>query len=383
VQAEDDFHSLGSTGVLQGMRSADLRSWDLQSRFRDALSVKPRYFNRDPHAAVRLLDDGVQRDAMDLSINSKLPAGLTGEGEVAFNSFDSQRERLSGERKKSLLRFKLSGDTGFFGYGSEFRSVGQGFRRPSGGSLRVDQEGTQSWVERKFGWVSLQAINSEFWNNVDADPRRPRTITSLNGTTASLSIPSWPSLSLSFMTGTAETGGGPMRWTQESTVQQYSASLYYWRPTWDISVTSMLMPSRDKILPERQMDSVYHEVSFSYRPTDYITITPYLSYSEERYKWTGTQSMSPMAMLSVSWSSLFNMLDFYSYSLYNRSKSTDGYMDTTSIMSINSFMYQLGEKKGDRYLSFDVLYNRYSDTIYRASSYEEVLGRIMFTISAL
>jgi hypothetical protein len=52
-------------------------------------------------------------------------------------------------------------------------------------------------------------------------------------------------------------------------------------------------------------------------------------------------------------------------------------------MSINSFMYQLGEKKGERYLSFDVLYNRYSDAIYRESSYEDLLGRVMFTISVL
>jgi hypothetical protein len=379
----EDVIQLGSAGLLHGLRTGDLQGSDLQSRFRDALSIKPTYFYRDPRAPVRLLDDGVQRDAMDFSVKTKLGGGLTSEGEVAFNSYNSQADKLSRDQRNRFLRFKLSGDAGFFGYGSEFRSAGQGFRPLSGGSTRPDREGTESWVDRKVGWLTMKALNTQYWNNVEADSRRPRTITSLNGTTASLAIPSLPTLSLSYMTGTAETGGGQMRGIQESTVQQYSATVYYWRPTWDISVTSMLMPSRDKLRPERETESSYHEVSFTYRPNDYVAITPYLSYSDERYKWTGTHSTNPMAMLSVSWSSLFNLLDFYSYSSYTRSKSNDGYMDTTSIMSINSFMYQLGEKKGERYLSFDVLYNRYSDAIYRESSYEDLLGRVMFTISVL
>jgi hypothetical protein len=347
------------------------------------LSVVTTYSPHDQRARVRLFDDGVQRDAVDFNLKARLPANMTGEAQMASSGFDSQTDKTFQERRNRLLRVRVAGDFSGMNYGVEYRSIGQGFKRAPGMNWRLDQEGTETWVERKFGWVGVKGLLNEYSNNVELDPRRPRTTTVLSGTALTFGTSGTPLVTLSYLQGTSERAGGPLARAQQSTVQQYTASLYYWAPRWEVSLSSTYMPSQDRVHPEYQTEGVYHDAALTIRPTDKLTISPSVTIQTERYRWNGTKSETPMAMLSLLWTSVVERVDLYAFGMYMRSFSTDGWMDTKMTYVQNSLRYDIGREKGQRFLSFDVIYNRYADAVYRIGNTEEVLGRVLFTLTRL
>lgn len=349
-----------------------------------ALSVVTMYSPHDQRARVKLFNDGVQRDAVDFNMKGRLPGNITGEAQMASSGFDSQTDKTFQERRNRLLRVRLAGDFSGMNYGVEYRSIGQGFKRAPGMNWRLDQEGTETWVERKFGWVGVKGLLNEYANNVELDPRRPRTTTVLAGSALTFGTSTTPLLTLSYLQGTSEKAGGPLGvQAQQNTVQQYTASLYYWAPKWEVSLSSTYMPSQDRMHPEYQTEGMYYDAAMTIRPTDSLTIIPSVSLQTDRYRWNGTKSETPMAMLSVIWNSVVERVDLYSFGMYMRSFSTDGWMDTKMTYIQNSLRYDIGKEKGQRFLSFDVIYNRYADAVYRIGNTEELLGRLLFTVTGL
>jgi hypothetical protein len=145
----------------------------------------------------------------------------------------------------------------------------------------------------------------------------------------------------------------------------------------------MIMPAQDKLTPDQQTRSLYHEVSLNLRPTSDIYITPYLSYSETTYGATGARTVNPSAMLSLTWSNIIENVTFNLFLMFQHSKSTDGWTNSDSTMILNSLVYDLGAIRGNRLLSFDLLYTRYADGVYHDNSYSEWLGRVMFTVAKI
>jgi hypothetical protein len=240
-------------------------------------------------------------------------------------------------------------------------------------------------MERRLtSWLSMKGMHSELTNNVALDPKRPRTTMNLTGAGTTLSIPSGPSLTVAYMTGTGETRklDKPGQ-VQESNISQYSASLYYWHKLWDLSLSSIVVSSQDKTAANVQMQNVYHTVAATLRPTDRIWISPSVSYGDDRYKWNGERVTTPMMSLSMYWQSLFNLVDFNSYTLFMNMKSNAGYMNATTLYSLNSFIYQLEPIRNRRYLSLDIVHNGYRDHIYSQYSIQDTMVRLMYTTMAL
>ena len=375
--------SLTTLLALEPVQPDNEQAWDLKHYLPKDFSVKPVYFPTYTTSPGNLLGDGVQRDAFDLQMKSSIPGGLMGEAQVGQSVALSQTDRLFQNQKNQLMRFKVAGNAGFIQYGSEYRSVGQGYRpQPGAATYRLDQEATESWVEHKFSsWFSIKGLHSEYTNNVAMDPNRPRTTTSLNGAETTFMIPSGPSLTLSYMTGTAETKRLNMPGqAQESMVDQYSASLDYRHEWWDVSLSSSMVASRNKAASDQQMENAYHALSVSFRPNDHVWISPSVSYGQDRYKWNGERVTYPMTSLSMLWSSLFGLVDFSSYTSYMGMKSTAGSADNIAIYSISSFIYNLGPIKNERYLSFDIIHNSYNDNIYRRYSTDENTIRLVYNV---
>jgi len=348
-----------------------------------SLSIKPSYFDQDPRANIKLRDDGIQHDALDFLVKSSLPGNLTGESQVAFSSFDSQTDKLYHEQKNRLLRFRLASDMGSFGYGAEYRSVGQGFRRPPGSNWRLDQEGTETWASQAVGPLRLKALFANFWDNVEQDPRRPRTTKTLGGTALGITLPGGSVLNFSYQRGTSETVGGPSKQApQESWIEDMGASLYFYGgPIWDLTVSSSYSPSVNKLDPSKKATSYYHAIAGSYRPTESITIMPSLSFSEERYSWQGLRTATPTAMISFSYAPPSRNLSLTTYGFYSRSKSSDGWYDVQTVNLINSLLIPFGKAKKQA-IAFELVYNQYLDAVYRYGSSEELLGRILYKVAA-
>jgi len=348
-----------------------------------SLSIKPSYFDQDPRAPMKLQDDGVQHDALDFLVKSALPGNVTGEGQVAFSSFDSQRDKLYHEQKNRLLRFRLGSDVDSFGYGAEYRSVGPSFRQAPGSTWRLDQEGTEMWASQKFGPFRLKALFSNFRDNVAEDPRRPRTTKTLGGPALGISLPGGSMLGFSYQRGSSETVGGPTTQApQESWIADWGAWLYYYGgPKWDFTMLSNYSPSTNKVDPSKKVVSSYHQITGTYRPTGSITIMPSLSVSEDRYSWSGVRTTTPTAMLSFSYAPPSRALTLTTYGFYSRSKSDDGLYEVQSVNLINSLLIPLG-KADKQAVSFELVYNQYRDAVYGYGSSEELIGRVVFKVAA-
>ncbi len=379
----EDARAEGNDYPLQGLSSSSPGGWDLKQWLGSSLSIKPTYYDQDPRAPIKLQDDGVQHDALDFLLKSSLLGNLTGESEVAFSSFDSQTDKLYHEQKNRLLRFRLASDVGSFGYGAEYRSVGQGFRRPPGSNWRLDQEGTEMWASQAVGPLRFKTLFSNFWDNVEEDPRRPRTTKTLGGPALGITLPGGSVLNFSYQRGSSETVGGPNTQSpQESWIEDWGASLYYYGgPKWDFTIMSNYSPSTNKVDPSKKVASDYHNITGSYRPTESITIVPSLSFSEQRYSWSGVRTTTPTAMLSFSYAPPSRNLTLTTYGFYSRSKSSDGFYDVQTVNVINSLVLPFGKAK-EKAISFDIVYNQYLDAVYHHGSYDELLGRILYKVSS-
>jgi hypothetical protein len=352
-----------------------------RSPLRRSFTVTPLYFRQDPQASQRLLDDGGLRDAMDLSLKSSFGDAVSAEGQIAYSAFDSKAERMNRESRNRLLRLKLDGGFSSFDYGAEYRSVGPSFRSRGGSStFRRDQVGTEMWAGYKVGRLHLKATFSESADNVEEDPQRPRTTRTLAGPTLGITLPGSATLTLSYQRGTSHTTWGG-RLPQEHWVDTYGTSFYLGRSSWDVYANSEYALSRNKLDTSLHSTAFFHQIGGSYHPTDSLHISPYLSLNEERSSWTVARTITPAATLSLTYALWSGGPSLSLSGEYSRTRITDGTYDVATTYIINSLVLPIANSKNTD-LSFDVIHSQYSDLVYTMSSYDEVLGRVMFRVLA-
>lgn len=367
------------TPLLRLAQKPSETPWDLQGHLGRSFSIKSVYQPTDPRGAIKLLDDGVQRDAVDLSFKTPLPGGLNGEGQFASTSPNSQTEKWFRQYRNQLSRVRMSGATGSLEYGGEYRSVGQGFRRGPGTNWRLDQEGAESWVAQKFGPFKVKGTFSEFHDNVEQDPHRPRNSRMLGGGTLSLALPGGATVGVSYQRGTLQTTGGPARLVEESTVDSYGASFYVWRPSWEAMVLSEYSLASNVVDSSRQSTMLYHEASATIRPSDHFMIVPSISLVQEDRKWAGTQTVTPMGMVSLIYTDPSHRYSLSSTAFYSRTTTSDGSYDVRTTNLLNSLEIPLSPNTS---ISFDVLFFQYKDAASSLYSYQETLGRVMYRVKA-
>jgi len=69
------------------------------------------------------------------------------------------------------------------------------------------------------------------------------------------------------------------------------------------------------------------------------------------------------------------------YGYYSRSKSSDGWYDVQTVNLINSLSWPLNKAKS-KVLTFDLVSTQYLDRVYGSGSYQELLGRVMYTVKS-
>jgi hypothetical protein len=366
----------GLRGTERG-GSRGLAASDLIGVLGNPMVFKMSYAEKD--SGIELFDEGVQRKSLKLVTASSMPGMLSSEAELSYTSFDSQIERQNDSRNR-LLRFALKGSAAGMRYGAEYRSVGATFAPPPGSQLKLDQEGTEVWSERRLGPLGLKTVFSEFWNNVEQDRRRPRVTTTQGGPVLDLTIPSGPVFSLSYLQGSSKQVWATADSTpHENWLENYGISVFYRRSSWDATISSHYSPTKDKASPEKGL-TISHQISGSYRPTSFLTLAPSLSVTEEKYSWSGARAETPAISISLTYNSLFNVVDLTSSSFYTRTRSSDGFTDMTTINVTQSAVWNLGKVRGNKTLSFNVVYNEYVDALTQAASYKEVLARLILKV---
>ena len=382
ISGRVDAHETGLSGsgeqAMASLSSAQSSgNWDLQKELGSRFSINPVYQRNDPRGAIMLRDDGVQRDALDFSFKSSLPAGLKGEGQFSSSSANSQMEKWFRQYRNQLARLRMTGSSGSLEYGGEYRSIGPGFRRAPGTNWRLDQEGGESWIAQAFGRFKIKGMFSEFHDNLEEDPHRSRNTRMMGGSALSLDLPGTTTFSVSYQRGTLQTVGGPARLMEDNSLNTYGASLYSWHPAWEASLSSEYSQASNVVDSSRQTSIFYHEASATFRPTDTLWIVPSISLMQEQHSWAAGQTLTPTAMLSVSYKEPSNLFSILSYAYYSRSTTNDGTYDVRSMNVITSLEIPLTSRTS---LSFDVLFYQYKDSVYNTNSYRETLGRVMYRL---
>jgi hypothetical protein len=316
---------------------------------------------------------------------------VTKENRASYDTF-LERNLPSDARDRQLHILNLKQHLGDFSYGAEYRHVGKSAKRfedykksiRGHYKLQSDQEGLEVWAAKKFGSIHCKGFFSRFWDNVDGNPRHYQMLTIQTGVAADYKIPSLPIyLSFSYSRGESASTTEPYNSRAKgSSRETYDGSIYYYGgDKFDVTLSSAYSPSVDRYDSEKETESYWHEFSASFRPTWNITITPTVSYGEDRYLWYGGRIEMPSASLSIGYSQLFDVIDFSLWGSFSRMKGSDGYLDETTLDSwveINWSMEDL--LSSEVKCALEVGYQQHIDNIYPDGSYDALSASISFKL---
>ncbi|MEX2222592.1 MAG: hypothetical protein WEG40_12415 [Candidatus Rokuibacteriota bacterium] len=365
---EDD---LGDLRVLLGKGER----WHLM-RFGAAAAARPQDAKVTAYGAVAYLPP---------SLAASRPDGTLGYGPAvapgaAFGlGLDEQEEPVS---------LGLKGGVGDFEGGAEYRSVGRRLERlVSGPPSQRDKEGTEVWVAQRLGLLRLRLSQSDLADNVDHNPALPRTSRAQTAVTAQIAPRNWPILGLTYAKGDSErvwlTGEGRTRARDQQTFDSLSGGAYYGATRWDVSTSSTYVTSRDVARPDHEMNMLYHDLRFTLRPVESLTVVPSVSSGLERYEWSETRNNSGSASLLLSYGPPGSWWKLWTFGAYTATQSSDRTVDGRTMSWSGGVSCGLGRfLGGPTTLSVQAGYDRYVDSVYPESSARGVFGLVRLKVAA-
>lgn len=317
---------------------------------------------------------------------SPLKKLLTVEGEMAYSPVDEYYGQQGfREYRPQMYRINVNGEWLGFEYGGNYLSVDEDFEKLQGIKLKNDQAGREVWLKRNLGVFQIKTFFSDYWDNVDFNPSRPRIRKTQGGASLDIAIPSLPFISLSYSRGSSSTTRRPNGSDPKSeSIQSFYGYVFYGRSKWDVSVSSGYYLSEDKFQSDVEGKVIYSELSASYRPTDSIIITPGIGFTSEKYEWFGggSEYTTPTASLSLSYYPKDRPFSFSTYGYYSRYKGNDGYTDASTLNGSGEMTWRLGRTLlGDHSVSLTFGYYHYIDTIYSAGTYKDFSVQVAYRIA--
>jgi hypothetical protein len=272
--------------------------------------------------------------------------------------------------------------------GTEYRSVGKRLERiVSGPASQKDREGTEVWLAQRLGLLQLKLSQSDLSDNVDRDPAVPRTNRTQTAISAKLTPRDWPIFGLTYATGDSErtwlTAEGRARTVERQTFDSLAGSAYYAGPGWNLSGTSTYGYSRDPVRTDRDMTSLYHDLSLTLRPVNTLTVVPSVSSGVDRYEWASTSYQSGSASLLLTYTPTASRWSLWTLGAYTTSQTTDHTVDGRTMSVTGGLASGLGRILGGHAsVSVQAGYDRYVDGVYPESSTRGAFGLVLFKVAS-
>ncbi len=226
---------------------------------------------------------------------------LSTETEVATNQggsggIQTAVQRPNDDVSTRMMRLGVTGTTGTLRYGMRYRQAGAAFYNAPDQSVR------ELWSEWKQGFLAMTSAVGQQWNNVAADPARPRLEHQYGRIGLAWSQPAWPNVSVTFshraVTSLRDPAGvGPQK-TSQQTVE---AGLAYGRDVWQTRFASTFGFERDLTGAGADKRFTNHTLTAAFRPSNTLAILPTLGYREEQQEWSGVRTDSPSASLAMNY----------------------------------------------------------------------------------
>ena len=321
------------------------------------------------------------------SLSSSRPDGGLGFGPAsapgaAFGlGLDDPEEPVSLGFKGELVGLGLEG-------GAEYRSVGKQLERVvAGPASQKDREGTEVWLAQRLGLLRLKLSLSDLSDNVDRDPALPRTTKTQTAVSGQLAPRDWPIFGLTYATGDSErawlTGEGRARTIERQTFDSVAGSTYYGARWFDLSGTSTYSFSREPGRSDRDMNSLYHDLSLTLRPVNVLSVTPSLSSGVDRYEWSSTRYQFGSASLLLTYTPPASRFSLWTLGAYTTSQSTDRSVDGRTMSVSGGLACGLGRILGGQAsVAVQAGYDRYVDGIYPDSSTRGAFGLVLLKVAS-
>ena len=311
---------------------------------------------------------------------SRPDAGL-GYGPAAAGSLglDDQEEPMS-------LGFKaeLNGLEG----GAEYRSVGKRLEPiVSVPTSQRDREGAEVWVAQRLGLLRFKVSRSDLSDNVDRNPAVPRTNRTQTAIGTQVTPRGWPIFGLTYATGDLErtwlTGSGRPRAVERQSFDSLAASVYYSRPEFDLSGSSTYGYSRDLGSADREMTSLYHDLTLILRPLKTVTLAPTVSTGTDRYEWSSGQYQTSTLSLLLTYRPAASRWKVWTLGAYSTSETSDRTVDGRIMSVSGGLACGLGTVLGGRAsVTVEAGYDRYVDSVYPATSSRGAFGLVLLKVTS-
>jgi hypothetical protein len=272
--------------------------------------------------------------------------------------------------------------------GAEYRSVGKRLERVvTGPASQKDREGTEVWLAQRLGLVRLRISQSDLSDNVDRDPALPQTTKTQTAVSAELAPRAWPIFGLTYATGDSErtwlTGDGRTRTIERQTFDSVAGSAYYGGRLFDLSGTSTYSLSREPGRSDRDMTSLYHDLSLTLRPLNTVTVIPSVGSGVDRYDRLATSYQSGTASLLLTYTPTASRWSLWTLGAYTASQSSDRTVDGRTMSVSGGLACGLGKILGGRAtISVEAGYDRYVDGIYPDSSTRGAFGLVLLKVAS-
>ena len=272
--------------------------------------------------------------------------------------------------------------------GADYRSVGKRLERVvTGPASQKDREGTEAWLAQRLGVLRLQVSQSELSDNVDRDPSLPRTTRNQTALSAQVTPRGWPIFGLTYATGDSEkswlTAEGRARSVDRQTFDSVAGSAYYGTSWFDLTGSSTYSFSRTPGRADRDVTSLYHDLSLTLRPVKVFAVTPSVSNGVDRSEWGGTSYESGSMSLLLTYTPTATRLSLWTLGAYTTSLASDRTVDGRTVSLSAGLSYGLGAILGAQSsVSLQAGYDRYVDGIYPDSSTRGAFGLVLFKVAA-
>lgn len=306
------------------------------------------------------------------------PASAPG---AAFGlGLDDPEEPVSLGFKSQLGTLGLEG-------GADYRSVGKRLERVVGGpASQRDREGTEVWVAQRIGPLRLKVAQSELSDNVDRDPSLPRTTRNQTAVSALVTPRAWPMFGITYATGDSERawlGEGRPSTVERQRFDSVAGSVYYGTSWFDLTGSSTYGFSRTPGRTDRDVTSLYHDLSLTLRPVKVFAVTPGVTNGVDRSEWGGTSYESGSMSLLLTYTPTASRLSLWTLGAYTTSQASDRTLDGRSMSLSAGLSYGLGAILGaPSSVSVQAGYDRYVDGVYPDSSTRGAFGLVLFKVAA-
>jgi hypothetical protein len=334
---------------------------------KNSLTVKTQYFEKPVEGASGLATENqTQGQWSALATSSIIDRLLNAEGELAYNSFNSQSVDSQsvdsqylgglGDERHMLFRFGAKGAWADYMYGAEYRSVGKDFINLSGPKWTGDQEGAELWVQRKFGLFTVKTSLSDFTNNVAEDLALPQMTTFQGGANLSYARPSWPVFSVFYSKGSQWSANEPSGFHPRSgSVDTVGTSLYYNASKWDTTLSS-----------------TYSLSDMNVKPPDRYRLSPY-----------EVQTNTPVLSLALNYRPSILPVQISAFGSYSHTEASDGYTNSDILNLSASMVWNLGESRyGKNTLSLGTTLNRNLDNVNPDGSNQDLSVWVRLKVAA-